>query len=120
MRRTLLLLAKAATSVLLLYFSLRWVNASVLAGRLSRFDPSWIALALFLLTIQVAFLAVRWRTIAAACGASLAFTPALQFVHCNIFQSGAAVDGRRRRCTHMAIRAQRCWLGTCNVLCIDR
>ena len=78
MRRTLLLLAKAATSVLLLYFSLRWVNASVLAGRLSRFDPSWIALALFLLTIQVAFLAVRWRTIAAACGASLAFTPALQ------------------------------------------
>jgi len=78
MRRTLLLLAKAATSVLLLYFSLRWVNANTFAGRLSRFDPSWIALALFLLTIQVAFLAVRWRTIAAACGASLAFTPALQ------------------------------------------
>ena len=78
MRGTLLLLAKAATSILLLYFSLRWVNASVFAGRLSRFDPSWIALALFLLIIQVAFLAVRWRTIAAACGASLAFTPALQ------------------------------------------
>ena len=78
MRRTLLLLAKAATSVLLLYFSLRWVDASTFAGRLSRFDPSWVALALVLLTIQVAILAVRWRTIAAACGASLAFTLALQ------------------------------------------
>ena len=34
MRRTLLLLAKATTSILLLYFSLRWVNVSVLADQL--------------------------------------------------------------------------------------
>lgn len=78
MRRTLLLLAKAATSILLLYFSLRWVDASTLAGRLSRSEPGWIVLAAILLIIQLAFLAGRWRTIAAACGASLAFTPALQ------------------------------------------
>ncbi|PYV93910.1 MAG: lysylphosphatidylglycerol synthetase family protein, partial [Acidobacteria bacterium] len=78
MRRTLPLLAKAATSTLLLYFSLRWVNVSTLADRLSRFEPGWIALALILLTVQVAFLAVRWRKIATACGASLPFTPALQ------------------------------------------
>ena len=78
MRRTLLLLAKAATSILLLYFSLRWVDASTLAGRLSRSEPGWIALAAILLIIQLAFLAGRWRTIAAACGASLAFTLALQ------------------------------------------
>jgi len=78
MRRTLLLLAKAATSIFLLYFSLRWVNVSASASRLSRFEPAWIALALGLLTAQVALLAVRWRKIAAACGANLAFAPALQ------------------------------------------
>ena len=78
MRRTLLLLAKAATSILLLYLSLRWVNVSAFADRLSQLDPRWIALALALLAIQVAFLAMRWRKIAAACGASLTFTLALQ------------------------------------------
>jgi hypothetical protein len=77
-RRALLLLAKAATSTLLLYFSLRWVNVGTLADRLSRFEPGWATLALLLLTVQVAFLALRWRKIAAACGASLAFAPALQ------------------------------------------
>ena len=78
MRRTLLLLAKAATSIFLLYFSLRWVNVNALPSRLSWFEPAWIALALGLLTAQVALLAVRWRKIAAACGANLAFAPALQ------------------------------------------
>ena len=78
MRRTLLLLAKAATSIFLLYFSLRWVNVGALPSRLSWFEPAWIALALGLLTTQVALLAVRWRKIAAACGANLAFAPALQ------------------------------------------
>lgn len=78
MRGTLLFLAKAATSILLLYFSLRWVNANALADRLSRFDPGWIVLALILLVIQVAFLAVRWRNIAASCGAGLPFALALQ------------------------------------------
>jgi len=38
MRRSLLLLSKAATSILLLYFSLRWVNVSALADRFSRFE----------------------------------------------------------------------------------
>lgn len=78
MRRTLLLLAKAAISILLLYFSLRWVNVSVLADRLKRFDPGWIGLALLLLTIQIALLAARWQKIATACGVSLAYAPALQ------------------------------------------
>jgi len=78
MRRTLLLLAKAAISILLLYFSLRWVNVSVLADRFKRFEPGWIGVALFLLTAQIALLAARWRKIAAACGVSLAYPPALQ------------------------------------------
>jgi uncharacterized protein (TIRG00374 family) len=78
MRSALPLLAKAATSTLLLYFSLRWVNVSTLAGRLSRFEPGWVALALILLTVQVAFLALRWRKIATACGTHLIFATALQ------------------------------------------
>jgi glycosyltransferase 2 family protein len=79
MRRTLLFLAKVATSILLLYFSLRWVNVGALTERLGRLESGWIALALLLLMIQVALLAARWREIAAACGTNLAFGAALQF-----------------------------------------
>jgi len=78
MRRMLLLSAKAATSILLLCLSLRWVNVTAFVDRLSQIDPRWIALALALLAIQVAFLAIRWRKIAAACGAGLTFALALQ------------------------------------------
>ncbi|HET7378349.1 MAG TPA: lysylphosphatidylglycerol synthase transmembrane domain-containing protein, partial [Anaerolineae bacterium] len=79
MRRTPLFLAKAATSILLLYFSLRWVNVGALAERLARLESGWIALALLLLMIQVALLAARWQEIAAACGTNLVFRAALQF-----------------------------------------
>jgi len=78
MRRALLFLAKASTSILLLYFSLRWVDASALTERLGRFKPGWMAFAVFLLTVQVVFLAARWQKIATACGANLAFGTALQ------------------------------------------
>jgi glycosyltransferase 2 family protein len=78
MRRTLLLLAKATISTLLLYFSLRWVNISTLGDRLTRLQPAWMALALFFLTVQVAFLAARWQKIAAACDTELAYGSALQ------------------------------------------
>jgi len=79
MRRALLLLAKGSTSILLLYLSLRWVDGSVLVERLSRVESGWIALALFLMVVQVALLAARWQTIAVACGANLPFLSALQF-----------------------------------------
>jgi hypothetical protein len=78
MHRTLLLLAKVATSILLLYLSLHWVNVSALTERLSRLEPGWIVLSLFLMIIQVAVLAFRWRKIATACGANLGFMSALQ------------------------------------------
>jgi glycosyltransferase 2 family protein len=78
MRRPLLLLAKATTSILLLYFSLYWVNVSSLADRLARFQPGWMLLALLLMIAQVAVLAARWQKIATACGANLPFGPALQ------------------------------------------
>jgi glycosyltransferase 2 family protein len=78
MRRPLLLLAKATISILLLYFSLHWVNVGSLADRLARFQPGWMVLALLLMIVQVAVVAARWQKIATACGANLAFGPALQ------------------------------------------
>jgi D,D-heptose 1,7-bisphosphate phosphatase len=78
MRRTLVLLAKAATSVLLLYLSLRWVNLGALTDRLSRLDPAWIVLAVLLMAAQMIFLSIRWRQIAIRCGAGMDFGAALQ------------------------------------------
>jgi hypothetical protein len=78
MRRMLLLLIKAATSILLLYISLRWVNVKAMADRLARCEPEWIVAALVLMTTQITLLTARWQKIARACGASLTFVPALQ------------------------------------------
>jgi uncharacterized protein (TIRG00374 family) len=78
MRRALSLLAKATISILLLYLSLHSVDVGTLGARLSRFESGWVVLALFLLTVQVVLLAVRWRNISAACGANLPFILALQ------------------------------------------
>ena len=39
-----------------------------LPADLSRLEPGWMALALGLLTTQIVFLAIRWKTIAVACG----------------------------------------------------
>jgi glycosyltransferase 2 family protein len=78
MRRPLLMLAKAAISGLLFYLSLHSVDLGALGARLSRLESGWVVLALFLLTVQVVLLAVRWRNISAACSANLRFTLALQ------------------------------------------
>ncbi|MFN3657340.1 MAG: lysylphosphatidylglycerol synthase transmembrane domain-containing protein [Pseudolabrys sp.] len=79
MRRPLLLLIKAAVSILLLYLSLRSADLAAVGERLSRLEAGWIALALVLLAAQVAVLAVRWRAIAAVCGAALGLGAALRF-----------------------------------------
>jgi hypothetical protein len=78
MRHTLSLLAKAAISILLLYFSLHSIDLGALGARLNRLDSGWVVLALFLLMVQVVLLTVRWRDISTACGANLPFTLALQ------------------------------------------
>lgn len=78
MRRPLLLLLKAAISLLLLYLSLRAVNLSVLGERLSHIEVGWIAAALALLTVQVGLLAIRWQIIARQCAASLSFAASLR------------------------------------------
>ena len=101
MRRSLLLLSKAATSILLLYFSLRWVNVGVLAERFSRFEPGWAALGFLLLMSQIALLAARWREIAKVCGTMLAFNSAFSWLHSSI------------RCCHRQLAAtpygSGCW-----------
>lgn len=79
MRRALVLLAKAAISVLLLYLSLRWVNLGALTERLSRLEPAWMVLALLLMLAQLILLSVRWRQIAICCGTGMGFVSALQF-----------------------------------------
>src|SRR5215471_20941342 len=78
MRRALLFSAKAATSILLLYFSMRWVNVGVLGERLSRFEWGWVTLAVVLLGAETLLLAARWREVDTVCNATLAFNSALQ------------------------------------------
>ncbi|HZL30289.1 MAG TPA: lysylphosphatidylglycerol synthase transmembrane domain-containing protein [Pseudolabrys sp.] len=78
MPRLLLLLLKAAVSLLLLYLSLRAVNLAALGDRLSRIDPAWAAAALLALAAQVVIQAFRWRAIVAACGGHVSYPAALR------------------------------------------
>jgi uncharacterized membrane protein YbhN (UPF0104 family) len=78
MRRHLLLLLKAAVSILLLYLSLRSVHLGTFMERLGRLDPLWIGAALLLLALQVALLTIRWREIAIASGLRIALSPMMQ------------------------------------------
>lgn len=78
MRRHLLMLLKAAISILLLYLSLRSVHLETVTERLGRLNAVWITGVLALLTLQIALLAVRWREIAAACALRLGLAPILQ------------------------------------------
>ena len=78
MRRAFLLLAKAAISGLLLYFSLRWVNLDALVERLNRLEPGWLLLAVVLMAIQLLPLSARWRQIAISCGTDMGFAGTLQ------------------------------------------
>jgi uncharacterized membrane protein YbhN (UPF0104 family) len=78
MRRTLLLLVKAAISGLLLYFSLRGVNLDALVERLNRLEPAWLLLAVGLMASQQLLLSARWRQIAISCGTDMGFAGTLQ------------------------------------------
>src|SRR6185312_12990478 len=122
MRRMLLLLIKAATSILLLYISLRWVNVKALADRLARCEPGWIALALVLMTTQITLLATRWQTIAGSCGASLTFPRALQLSFIGAFfnqvlPSTVGGDGAR---IYLLARSGAGWARATYSVIIDR
>ncbi|MBS0246344.1 MAG: flippase-like domain-containing protein [Proteobacteria bacterium] len=78
MRRLIMLLLKAAISILLLYLSLRAVNLAVLGERLSRLHPGWLIVAVGILAAQVFLLAARWRLIATGCGIASSFRTTLR------------------------------------------
>jgi len=78
MRRTLLLLVKAAISGLLLYFSLRGVNFDALVERLNRLDPAWLLFAVGIMASQLLLLSARWRQITISCGTDMGFAGTLQ------------------------------------------
>ena len=78
MRRSLMLFAKAAISILLLYVSLRSVNLAALGERLSRLHGGWIAASLAILAAQLFLLAARWRIIAQGCGLNPSYATMLR------------------------------------------
>lgn len=122
MRRLLLLLAKAAVSILLLYVSLRSVNLAALGERLSRLNPAWIAAALLALIAQVGILAWRWRTIIAACGPHLPFSAALRISFVAMFFNQvlpSTVGGDAARVV-MLKRAGGGWAASAYSVLIDR
>ena len=121
MRRPLLLLLKAAISILLLYVSLRSVNVAALAERLSRVNAGWIVAALLLQAVQVALQALRWRTIAAGLRRKPdAGRGGAHQLRRSLLQSGTAIDHRRRRRAHLAARPLRRRLGQRHLFRADR
>lgn len=79
MRGLLSLAARAAISAALFYFAVRGLNTDFVAARLQELKFAWLLAALGLAVIQLALLAARWRLIAGACDAPLAFGRAFRF-----------------------------------------
>ena len=122
MRRLLLLLLKVAVSVLLLYVSLRSVNLTALAERLSRLNAGWVAAALLLQAFQVALQAFRWRAIALQCDASLAPRTAVRINFIATFFNQvlpSTIGGDAARMILLA-RAGNSWASAAYSVLIDR
>ena len=71
MRKYALIAAKAAVSIGLLYFALSRTDFSAVSARLSRLDVAWLLLVVAVLGVQIVLISIRWRRIAASCGAEL-------------------------------------------------
>jgi glycosyltransferase 2 family protein len=87
MQRLMSFSAKAAISALLLYLSLGRVNLASIGERLGGLDLRWMTLILFILCVQMALLALRWREIVVACGAKLPLATALSYTFSGQFFS---------------------------------
>jgi glycosyltransferase 2 family protein len=85
MRKLLPFLAKAAITAALLYFAIGRGNFSLLADRLARLDPVWIAAALAAVAVQTLLLALRWQAIAISCGAALPLRLSYEYTMISIF-----------------------------------
>jgi uncharacterized membrane protein YbhN (UPF0104 family) len=79
MRKILLFSTKIVISAVLLFLALRKTNFSDVVARLDIGSIGWIALAILIAFLQIAFGALRWRTIAAKCGTRLTSAQALRF-----------------------------------------
>jgi glycosyltransferase 2 family protein len=85
MRRHLAFAIKILISALLLYFSVRTVDLRTVGRRLGGANFEWLAVIFFLLTLQVPLLGVRWREIAAVCGARLTIAQAVRYTWIGLF-----------------------------------
>ena len=79
MRRLMSFLFKAGISALLLYLSLRRVDLDGIAQRLGGLDLRWMTFMFFMLCVQMALVALRWREIVETCGAKLSIATALSY-----------------------------------------
>ena len=79
MRQLMSFLVKAGISALLLYLSLRRVNLDGIGQRLGGLDLRWIIFMFFILSAQMALVALRWREIVETCGANLSLATALSY-----------------------------------------
>lgn len=122
MRRSLMLFAKAAVSILLLYLSLRSVNLAALGERLSRLHPGWIAASLAILAAQLFLLAARWQLIAQGCGLTPRYATMLRVSFIATFFNQvlpSTVGGDAAR-IYMLAREQGGWAGATYSVLIDR
>lgn len=71
MRNFLILTARIAVSLALLYLALRGINFAAIQTRLSQISVGWIALAILFTLLQIFIGALRWREISALCHAPL-------------------------------------------------
>jgi uncharacterized membrane protein YbhN (UPF0104 family) len=79
-RRSLAFVAKAAVSVVLLYFCLQTVDFESLAQRLDHIEFGWVAFVIAAFALQTLAATVRWQQIVVACGAALAFRRAFYYM----------------------------------------
>ena len=122
MRRSLMLVAKAAISILLLYLSLRAVNLSALGERLSRLHAGWIAMSLVILAAQVFLLAARWQLIAQGSGLTARYATILRISFIATFFNQvlpSTVGGDAAR-IYMLARSGGGWAGAAYSVLIDR
>ena len=78
-RKTASVLAKTATSGLLLYFAVGPTNIATAVNRLGQADLRWIAFGLLVLLVQAVIAAMRWKLIVNECGCGLTLMQSFLF-----------------------------------------
>jgi uncharacterized membrane protein YbhN (UPF0104 family) len=79
MRKLFLLFAKISISAVLMFIALRKVDFRDLLSRLDIESVGWLAVAVLIALLQIAFSALRWRAISAECSAPLTNAQVLRF-----------------------------------------